>query len=109
MKRADFSRPRQNRTDPGHNENSSKCEEAFAEPWGGGTWYICLTGMGRFLGCRFRTLFLERVSKDGNFSGAGCQIMSKREVLLDRVVIEFNFLCFEVFACHRFFPELGII
>ena len=73
---------------PIHTDNTHTIKASV--PGGGGTWYICPTGMCRFSGYRFRLFFLEegiKRSKEGKFSGAGCQSMSKEEILLQRVII----------------------
>ena len=55
---------------------------------GGGTQHIFPTGMCHLSGYRFHLLFLEQGTKRVQFSGAGCQNISKGEILLDRVAIK---------------------
>ena len=41
-----------------------------------------------FFRVSFSPIFLEQgIKKEGKFSGAGCQNMSKEEILLQRVII----------------------
>ena len=59
---------------------------------------FCLTGICRFSGLIFVYFFVRNgVSKEGNFSGAGCKHMSKGEILLDRVIILSNFVLWSTF------------
>ena len=44
-------------------------------------------GYAVFQGIVFVYFFQKWVSKEGNFSGAGCQNMSKEEIALDLVII----------------------
>ena len=56
--------------------------------WGGVPSFIFPTGMCvPFFRVSFSLFLLNRVSKEGKFSGAGCQNMSKEEILLQRVII----------------------
>ena len=61
----------------------------------------------------FRVSFSAIISrtgyqKEGKFSRAGCQNMSKEECLLKRVIMQSNFCVFE-YTFYRFFLEQGII
>ena len=62
-------------------------------------------GFLAYLSDRDVTFF--RVSKEGNFSGAGCQNMSKGKFFLDCINIWSNFCVLE-YNFHRFFLESGI-
>ena len=78
-------------------------------PGGGGVLSIfVLWGICRFSGYRFGLFFLGLGIKEGKVSGAGCQNMSKEEILLQRVILESNF-CVFVYTFYRFFLEQGII
>ena len=61
-----------------------------------------------FKGIVFAYFFWNRVSKEGKFSGTGCQNMSKEEILLQRANFWSNFCVFE-YTFQRFFLEQGII
>ena len=85
------------------------CTWSVAKAPGGGLLGISVRpGCAIFQGIAFAYFFKNRVSKEGKFSGAGCQNMSKEEILLEKVIIQSNFCVFE-YTVHRFFPEQGII
>ena len=57
-------------------------------PGGGGVLSIFVRqGCAVFQGIVFAYFFENRVSKEGKFSGAGSQNMSKEEILLQQVII----------------------
>ena len=62
----------------------------------------------RFSGYRFHLYFKSRVSKEDNFSKAGCRNVLKGKVFLNRVVIQSNFCDLE-YAFDRLFLESDII
>ena len=66
-------------------------------PGEGSTEYTCPTAMYRLPGYHFRPFFFNRVSKEGSFSGAGCQKFSKGKTLLDQVVFSQIFLSWNMF------------
>ena len=61
-----------------------------------------------FQGIVYALFICSKVSKEGSFSGAGCQNSSRGEILLNRAVIRSNF-CDLVYAFDRLFLESGII
>ena len=66
-------------------------------------------GDAPFSGHRFLLFFFwNRVLKESNFSGAGCQNMSKGEVFRAPVIILSHFCVLE-YTFHRFFLESDII
>ena len=76
---------------------------------GGGVLSIfVLRGCAVFQGIVFAHFFQNRVSREGKFSGAGCQNMSKEEILFQRANFWSNFCVFE-YTFQRFFLEQGII
>ena len=77
-------------------------------PGGGVLSIFVLRGCAVFQGIVFAYFFWNRVSKEGKFSGAGCQNMSKEEILLQQANFWSNFRVFE-YTFQRFFLEQGII
>ena len=76
-------------------ENTDNFESLASIPRRGGGYLVYLSnGDVLFLRVSF--------SPKGKFSGAGCQDMSKEEILLQRFIIQSNFCIFE-YTLHRFF------
>ena len=72
---------------------------------GGALSIFVLRGCAVFKGIVFTYFSLNRVSKEGKFSGAGCQNMSKEEILLQRANFWSNF--FFEYTFQRFFSRTG--